>query len=1310
MNTRPRNRSLRTSSFLWLLLLTLFATACRSDSLGPTLNLDTILEGELEIAPGELVLNDGESGFLSLRLILSDGTVKNLPNNSNVTWNSSAPGIASVSSSGTVVGKLPGVAEITASTSQGTASLAVIVLPTPSELRPLFDGDIYGTVGASLPDSVAVRVVDRGGLPVAGVEVSFHVEMGGGSVSPRTAITASDGSAKVQWRLGNQAGDNALRATANGLADAWLHARGEANGDEDQLELVGGNHQRGTVNEVLGRELSVRVVDQYGNPVQDAPVTWIFDDGSTATAGGGGASAGSANAVGAAADAQGVSRIRWRLSKRAGRNRARAKIGSAAEVWFEAEADPSEPKSIAFSPRTSTIGVGARVTYSATVVDEHGNEIPNAQMQWVSRNPSVATVSQSGVATGIAPGEAEIVATSGDILGGGDLAVQSVGPSRIRIVSGNGQSGPVGATLPTPMSVKVTDASGNGLSGIAVAWNVTRGGGSVSSSSTSTDGSGVARANLTLGPSAELNQVTATAGGLSPVTFSATAQAGSVASVSVTPSNVSMVVGDTRQLFASALDASGNGVSGVSFQWSSSNSGIVSVDNAGRITGTGEGTATVTASSGGHSGSATVTSRRTVGGISLSISQVTLNAIGDTAHVTARATDGSGAQVNNASITWTSETPNIVGVDAIGRIYTKGVGVGRAKASVGDQSATVTIDARQIMAAVSVSPGNPSVTIGGQLQLVANAVDSNGVAMLASQDSRMFWESTDAGIATVSASGVATGVATGNATIKLVWEEDDTNNSRSLRTQTTLSVTESSSPPPPPPPDNPPPPPPPPSNGGPTPDLPRASVDTRYTAPSGNVIRVPSGGDLQGALNSAQQGDHILLEAGGVYRGNFTLPVKSGSSWITISTETNLPGQGTRMTPNIASSARLARIESAQGFMPAIAAAPGAHHYRLMGLEVTTASGVNDQGEIISIGGGTSQHPQYIILDRMYVHGNSGVATKRCVGLNAVHGAVVDSYLDRCHKFGQDSQAILIWDGPGPYKIENNYLAAAGENIMVGGADPTTSGLVPSDITIRRNFFHKPDGWYTNPVGTVKNLFELKNARRVLLEGNILEGNWTDGQTGWGVIIKSTNQNGACTWCVSEHVTMRYNIMRKMGNGITVMRGNSAGTPAGSTNNVLIEHNILDALGPSSGFSGDPSWGSGFLILQGPQALTIRHNTVIAERHIIYFTEGAASGMIFNDNIATHGQYGIFSSSGQGSAAVSSHMPGGEFLGNVISGVNASQYPANNYYPSSVGGIGFSGSTNYLLSSSSQYKGLATDGSDPGANIGQVSSLTSGVR
>ena len=76
----------------------------------------------------------------------------------------------------------------------------------------------------------------------------------------------------------------------------------------------------------------------------------------------------------------------------------------------------------------------------------------------------------------------------------------------------------------------------------------------------------------------------------------------------------------------------------------------------------------------------------------------------------------------------------------------------------------------------------------------------------------------------------------------------------------------------------------------------------------------------------------------------------------------------------------------------------------------------------------------------------------------------------------QDTQAIGGWNGPGPFLIENNYIEAAGENIMFGGNDPNIPNLVPSNITIRRNLISKPLAWMTQ-AWTVKNLIELKNAR-----------------------------------------------------------------------------------------------------------------------------------------------------------------------------------------------------------------------------------------
>src|SRR6185503_19656324 len=68
------------------------------------------------------------------------------------------------------------------------------------------------------------------------------------------------------------------------------------------------------------------------------------------------------------------------------------------------------------------------------------------------------------------------------------------------------------------------------------------------------------------------------------------------------------------------------------------------------------------------------------------------------------------------------------------------------------------------------------------------------------------------------------------------------------------------------------------------PELPRVLLDTKYPATSGATINVPAGGNFQSALNSAQPGDTVVLQAGAQYAGNFTLPAKTGSGWIVIRT------------------------------------------------------------------------------------------------------------------------------------------------------------------------------------------------------------------------------------------------------------------------------------------------------------------------------------------------------------------------------------------------------------------------------------------
>ena len=69
---------------------------------------------------------------------------------------------------------------------------------------------------------------------------------------------------------------------------------------------------------------------------------------------------------------------------------------------------------------------------------------------------------------------------------------------------------------------------------------------------------------------------------------------------------------------------------------------------------------------------------------------------------------------------------------------------------------------------------------------------------------------------------------------------------------------------------------------------------------------------------------------------------------------------------------------------------------------------------------------------------------------------MLNSYISDIKAVNADSQAIAGYNGAGPFTIENNYLEAAGENVLFGGADPAVTNLVPSDIVLRRNHLFKP--------------------------------------------------------------------------------------------------------------------------------------------------------------------------------------------------------------------------------------------------------------
>src|SRR5207302_2832353 len=119
------------------------------------------------------------------------------------------------------------------------------------------------------------------------------------------------------------------------------------------------------------------------------------------------------------------------------------------------------------------------------------------------------------------------------------------------------------------------------------------------------------------------------------------------------------------------------------------------------------------------------------------------------------------------------------------------------------------------------------------------------------------------------------------------------------------------------------------------------------------------------------------------------------------------------------------------------------------------------------------QTAHHIILDRLWVHGTTHEETARGFYIARVtSAAVVDSFFSDFHCVARtgsclDSQAISGGGGnnpAGPFKINNNFLEAAGENIEFGGGAATTT---PADIEIRQNYLYKPMTWMAGHPGFV---------------------------------------------------------------------------------------------------------------------------------------------------------------------------------------------------------------------------------------------------
>lgn len=558
-------------------------------------------------------------------------------------------------------------------------------------------------------------------------------------------------------------------------------------------------------------------------------------------------------------------------------------------------------------------------------------------------------------------------------------------------------------------------------------------------------------------------------------------------------------------------------------------------------------------------------------------------------------------------------------------------------------------------------------------------------------------------------------------------------------------------------------------------ELPRVLVKSSLAdTPAPGQIRVVKEGDnLQRAIDSSSCGDTLKLQAGAVFEGQFKIPAKScdDSHWVVIRTsasDESLPAEGTRLTPCYGGAASLsgrpdfqcsavtnvlARIEfDGKGGIGPLLFLAGANHYRFLGLEITRANSEASVSALAQTREGATAH--HIIFDRVWMHGTAQGETRRGVSFAGMtDGAVVDSLFTDFHCVAitggcTDSQTIASGGGDtpeGPFKIVNNFLEAAGENLMFGGRGAVTT---PADIEIRRNHLFKPMIWMKGQPGyvggvsghpfIVKNHFEMKNAQRVLFEDNLLENNWGGfSQAGFSILLTPKSQNNQCPACRVTDITIR---SIKISNVGSVFQIANVLSDAGGASAAGERYSIHDVL--VDGVHSKDYQGFGLLALVMAVApplrdVRIEHVTAFVPRFILSILDVSpqkianfklANNLLSSDSIPEIGSVGggpkncAFQPATQGPSGVfKSCFENSTFTNNLV--IGGSGWPKGNMTPKNTTAAGLpdknsNGVDRYRLcrkkddvcKNVSTAIGAATDGKDIGADVDAIEKVMAEVK
>jgi hypothetical protein len=475
---------------------------------------------------------------------------------------------------------------------------------------------------------------------------------------------------------------------------------------------------------------------------------------------------------------------------------------------------------------------------------------------------------------------------------------------------------------------------------------------------------------------------------------------------------------------------------------------------------------------------------------------------------------------------------------------------------------------------------------------------------------------------------------------------------------------------------------------------------------------VKAGEDFKAVLSAAACGDVIKAEAGAPFEtGDFLLPARSClSNPITITSTAMLPNR--RVT--LADYSLLAVLRASVN-ATVIAAEAGANGWKFDGVAFIS-SPTWATGETFGIHDACG-----LTLDRVLMV-SPVTGHKRAIRANGGCGSpgtgitLTRSHIEGYCSTGVESQGYIAWDGPGPHTLTDNFIEACSINVMFGGADNRSAAHTPADILVEGNTLFKRPEWQQDAgARVIKNFFELKNAKRVVVRGNTMVNNYPGGQAGDGIVFTPRNQSGGNPWATVEDVLFEQNDIRNSYGCVQII-GYDYTHPSQQLTRVMIRGNRFDCTQ------------SYFVRISGEAgAVTVTSNTARNVGTLLLLPTGdvwkagearraatfAVDSLTVTNNVGSYGHYGVHGDLCSGGKAteclakmvktptawagnVIAMTPDPGMPGSPVRPAPVSTFPIGTTFVSSVSALDAMLATDGQVLAGSAIAGKGTGGSDPG--------------